>query len=84
MSCRHGLRPRAVLLVSEVLDDAQIRDFAYQCLAGLDQFKMTDDRNGVATKGLLYLERLATEVLRDGSVEWHGLEGNRIFQRSQP
>ena len=48
---------RTLLLVSEVLDDDSIRDFAYQCLAGLDQFKMTDDRNGVATKVLLYMEK---------------------------
>ena len=38
-------------------DDA-LRTFAYDnCLAGLDQFKMPDDRNGVATKGLLYMEK---------------------------
>ncbi len=47
------LRPAAKLL-----KDDQIRDFAYDtCLAGLDQFKMTDDRNGVQTKGLLYMEK---------------------------
>jgi len=28
-----------------------------KCLAGLEQFKMRDDRNGVATKGLLYMEK---------------------------
>ena len=36
----------------------RIREFAYEkCLAGLDQFKMREDRNGVATKGLLYMEK---------------------------
>jgi hypothetical protein len=49
---------RTLLLVSRMLDDPDIRKFAYEkCLAGLDQFKMTDDRNGVATKGLLYMEK---------------------------
>jgi hypothetical protein len=49
---------RTLLLVSKVLKDEAIRQFAYEkCLAGLDQFKMTEDRNGVATKGLLYMEK---------------------------
>ncbi len=49
---------RTLMLASKVLKDDSIRRFAYdQCLAGLDQFKMTDDRNGVATKGLLYMEK---------------------------
>lgn len=44
--------------VSRVLKSEAIRAFAYgTCLAGLDQFKMTDDRNGVATTGLLYMEK---------------------------
>ncbi len=49
---------RTLLLVSRVLKDDAIRAFAYdKCLAGLDQFKMKEDRNGVATKGLLYMEK---------------------------
>lgn len=48
---------RTLLLTSRVLDDTRQRDFAYRCLAGLDQFKMNEDRNGVATKGLLYMEK---------------------------
>lgn len=49
---------RTLLLASRVLKDASIRQFAYdRCLAGLDQFKMTEDRNGVATRGLLYMEK---------------------------
>ena len=48
---------RTLLLVSRVLEDPAIRNFAYaKCLLGLDQFKMREDRNGVATKGLLYME----------------------------
>jgi len=44
--------------VAGVLDDDTIRTFAYEkCLAGLDQFKMHEDRNGVETKGLLYMEK---------------------------
>lgn len=49
---------RTLLLVSRVLGDEAVRRFAYQkCLAGLDQFKMGEDRNGVATRGLLYMEK---------------------------
>jgi hypothetical protein len=49
---------RTLMLVSKVLNDPAIRSFAFdKCLGGLDQFKMTDDRNGVATKGLLYMEK---------------------------
>jgi len=49
---------RTLQLVSRVLKDDRIRSFAYdRCLAGLDAFKMREDRNGVATKGLLYMEK---------------------------
>jgi hypothetical protein len=49
---------RTLLLVSRVLKDQKIREFAFEkCLQPLDQFKMHDDRNGVATKGLLYMEK---------------------------
>ena len=49
---------RTLLLAWKVLGDDAVRRFAYEkCLAGLDRFKMTDDRNGVATKGLLYMEK---------------------------
>jgi len=43
---------------ANLLGDDSIRKFAYdKCLAGLEQFKMTEDRNGVQTKGLLYMEK---------------------------
>ena len=49
---------RTLLGVSQVLKDDAIRTFAYEkCLAGLDPFKMCDNRNGVATRGLLYMEK---------------------------
>jgi hypothetical protein len=49
---------RTLLLVSRVLQDESIRQFAYaKCLAGLEPFQMTGDRNGVATKGLLFMEK---------------------------
>ena len=49
---------RTLLAVSRVLHDNAIRSFAYEkCLSGLDQFKMYEDRNGVATKGLLFMEK---------------------------
>lgn len=49
---------RTLLLTSKVLKDPLLRDFAFRkCLAGLDPFKMCEDRNGVATRGLLYMEK---------------------------
>ena len=49
---------RTLLAIGRVLKDDSIRTFAYEkCLSGLDQFKMHEDRNGVATKGLLYMEK---------------------------
>ncbi|MCX6905821.1 MAG: hypothetical protein NTW03_20535 [Verrucomicrobia bacterium] len=49
---------RTLLRVSRVLKDDGIRTFAYEkCLVGLDQFKMQEDRNGIATRGLLYMEK---------------------------
>jgi hypothetical protein len=49
---------RVLREAAKLLDDETIRNFAYnKCLAGLDQFKMIEDRNGVKTKGLLYMER---------------------------
>jgi hypothetical protein len=49
---------RTLLATSRVLKDDQIRRFAFeQCLGKLDQFKMCEDRNGVATRGLLYMEK---------------------------
>jgi hypothetical protein len=49
---------RTLLLSSQVLKDKRIRSFAFDnCLAKLDQFKMREDRNGVATTGLLYMEK---------------------------
>lgn len=49
---------RTYLLASRVLKDEGLRRFAFEkCLPPLDQFKMCEDRNGVATKGLLYMEK---------------------------
>ncbi len=49
---------RTLREAAKLLGDDKVRAFAYdKCLAGLDQFQMTDDRHGVATKGLLYMEK---------------------------
>jgi len=38
-------------------DPEGLRRFAFEkCLKGLERFEMTDDRNGVATRGLLWME----------------------------
>jgi hypothetical protein len=48
---------RTFMEVSSVLKDDAIKAFAYEkCLSGLEQFRMREDRNGVATKGLLCME----------------------------
>jgi len=49
---------RILLLTSRVLGDETLTRFAFtNSLAALDQFKMCDDRNGVATRGLLFMEK---------------------------
>ncbi|MBP7751389.1 MAG: hypothetical protein KA323_11905 [Planctomycetes bacterium] len=49
---------RVLREVGRVLARPDIVQFARaRCLAGLEQFKMREDRNGVATKGLLYMEK---------------------------
>ncbi len=53
----HALAFRTLLRAARELGDERYRDFAYDsALAGLERFKMTEDRNGVATTGLLYME----------------------------
>jgi len=48
---------RTLRAAAKLLGDESLKAFAYEkCLGGLDRFKMTDDRNGVATKGLLWME----------------------------
>lgn len=49
---------RTLLPLSKLLGDEALRKFAYdRCLEGLRQFRMEEDRNGVATRGLLFMER---------------------------
>jgi hypothetical protein len=49
---------RVLREAAELLENATIRSFAYdKCLKGLDQFKMKENKNGVQTKGLLYMEK---------------------------
>ncbi|MHC4741439.1 MAG: DUF2961 domain-containing protein, partial [Planctomycetota bacterium] len=49
---------RVLRQAAKLLDDEEIMAFASEkCLAGLDQFKMTRDRNGIKTKGMLWMER---------------------------
>lgn len=48
---------QALLAASELLPDEHLRNFAYEaCLDPLERFELTHDINGVATKGLLYME----------------------------
>lgn len=48
---------RTLREAAKVLSRAEWRAFAYEvCLRGLDRFKMEEDRNGVATTGLLWME----------------------------
>jgi hypothetical protein len=49
---------RTLLKAAHLLGDENIRSFAYKkCLRGLDQFKIKEDKNGVQTAGLLYMEK---------------------------
>lgn len=57
-SVSYAVAFRVLRKIAKLLNDDRIRAFAYgKCLGGLDQFKMTEDRNGVKTKGLLYMEK---------------------------
>ena len=48
---------RTLLAVSRVLKDDALRTFAYErCLSGLEHFRIREDRNGVATQGMLIME----------------------------
>lgn len=48
---------RVLLRAARELSEPLFETFAFDnALAGLDRFKMCEDRNGVATKGLLYME----------------------------
>jgi len=49
---------RVLREAARLLNDEEIRAFAYEkCLGGLDQFKMKENKNGVQTKGLLFMEK---------------------------
>jgi hypothetical protein len=49
---------RVLREAAKLLNNKKIRAFAYdKCLTGLEQFKMKEDRNGVQTKGLLFMEK---------------------------
>jgi hypothetical protein len=49
---------RVLSKAARLLNDESVRVFAYEkCLGGLDRFKMSDDRNGVQTQGLLFMEK---------------------------
>jgi len=57
-SVAYAVAFRTLRAAARLLNDDTVRKFAYEkCLAGLDQFKMTDNRNGVQTQGLLYMEK---------------------------
>ncbi|MBI4557943.1 MAG: hypothetical protein HY706_10205 [Candidatus Hydrogenedentes bacterium] len=48
---------RTLRQVARILGREDIKRFAFErCLAGLDRFQMREDRNGVQTTGLLYME----------------------------
>lgn len=53
----HAIAFRTFLRAHQVLQEERLRKFAYEnALAGMKRFHMCEDRNGVATRGLLYME----------------------------
>lgn len=53
----YALAFQALLAVADVLEDPDLRSFAYEsCLEPLRRFELTRDLNGVQTKGLLFME----------------------------
>jgi len=87
---------RVLRQVAQLADSERISSFAYEkCLKGLDQFKLNDDKNGVACAGLLFMEKswdtaylwenaeaaLAyLEAYSDTGNEYYFLEGIRILK----
>jgi hypothetical protein len=56
-SVAYAVAFRVFRRLAELWKDERLRAFAYEsCLALLARYRMTDDRNGVATKGLLWME----------------------------
>ncbi|HEX6970746.1 MAG TPA: hypothetical protein VF234_00810, partial [Limnochordia bacterium] len=47
---------RTLLQASKVLKSPELEAEAFRCLDGLTRFEMCEDRNGVATTGLLWME----------------------------
>ena len=57
-SVAYAVAFRTLMLVSRVLEDDAIRQFAFEKrLEDLNQFKMAEDCNGVATRGLPDMEK---------------------------
>lgn len=53
----HAVAFRVLRIAGSLLKSQRVMDFAYRsALDGLRKFEMAEDRNGVATKGLLYME----------------------------
>ena len=49
---------RAMSRAAHLLRDKKLRDWSLEhCLHGLEQFQMKENRNGIATQGLLYMEK---------------------------
>jgi hypothetical protein len=56
-SVAYALAFRALLRAGRTLGRPELAQFAYErCLAPLARFRMEEDRNGVATQGLLWME----------------------------
>ncbi|KPJ74500.1 MAG: hypothetical protein AMS14_05440, partial [Planctomycetes bacterium DG_20] len=54
----YSVAVRVFRRAAQVLGDSALREYALRkILPGLDPFKMREDRNGVATRGLLWMER---------------------------
>ena len=66
---------RTLLAAADLLESPEIRRFAFdKCLKGLDRFKIREDRNGVKTQGLLYMEKSW-----DTSYFWENAESSLAY-----
>jgi len=74
-SVSYAVAFRALLRCARLLVDPSLRDLAYSsALAGLAGFQMAEDRNGVATKGLLWMEKSW-----DTAYLWENAEASLAF-----
>lgn len=86
-SVAYAVAFRTLRVVAELIADPALRSFAFErCLGGLERFQMLEDRNGVATRGLLYMETSwdTAYLWENAEAALAYFEAAKILRSSQP